>query len=209
MKITIFGANGKTGIQLLNQALEMGHYVTAYVRNTNSLKVQNKNLRIIIGNLDDESKLKEAIAGADACLSTLGGSSLTKHANEIISGIDRILRISEELQVKEFIYLSSVGVDESRYYMPQPIRFIIVDLMLRIPLADHKINEKRIAAGNLKWTIVRPGGLTDGPLTKAVKHGNEKIKLKGNPTISRANVAWFMLEQLDKGCTNKKEWLFE
>jgi putative NADH-flavin reductase len=209
MKITIFGASGKTGQLLLNQALENGYQVTAYVRNADSIKVQHQNLRIVEGNLNNETKLHEAISGADACLSTLGGKSLTKHSHEIIAGIDRIVSLSEKLQVKQFIYLSSVGADESRFYMDQPIRFFVVDLFLRIPLADHTLNEKRIAKSSLKWTIVRPGGLTDGLLTKTVQHGHEKIALKGNPKISRANVAWFMLEQLKHGSSNCKEWLYE
>jgi putative NADH-flavin reductase len=210
MKITIFGASGRTGQQLVRQALEKGDLVTAFVRRPESLNLQHPNLKIITGTLDNQEKLKESIAGADACLIVLGGNSLTRHAVEIIAGIDRIVNTMEECGVKRFIYLSSIGAGESRFYMLQPIRFFIADLMLRVPLADHNANENRIVGSSLQWTVVRPGGLTDGPFTGNLKHGSEKITLKGNANISRANVAAFMLEQTeDTTYINKAVWLQE
>jgi putative NADH-flavin reductase len=210
MRIVIFGANGKTGTLIVNNALESGHQVTAYVRRENSLAIEHPNLKIVTGSLNDPEKLNAAITGADACISALGGSSLTKHAPEIIAGIDRIVTIMEQEHVNRFIYLSSIGVGESRYYLPQPIRFFIADVMLRVPFADHNINEQRMMKSKLQWTSVRPGGLTDGPLTRDLKHGSEKTILKGSPKISRANVAAFMLKQLaDKTYIDKGVWLYE
>jgi len=57
---------------------------------------------------------------------------------------------------------------------------------------------------------VRPGGLTDGPLTGNLLHGSEKIKLRGNPNISRENVAAFMISQLPEIVNVKKSvWIYE
>jgi putative NADH-flavin reductase len=210
MKITIFGASGRTGQQLVSQAIEKGYIVSAFVRRPDSLNLQHPNLKIITGNLDDKEKLQESIAGSGACISALGGNSLTRHAVEIVAGIDRIVTVMEECGVRRFVYLSSIGAGESRFYMPQPIRFFIADVMLRVPLADHNANEKRIAGSSLQWTVVRPGGLIDGPKTGNLKHGSEKIILKGNANISRSNVASFMLDQPeDKTYINKAVWLQE
>jgi putative NADH-flavin reductase len=210
MKIVIFGASGKTGALLLDEALGQGHQVTAYVRREGSIVQKHPNLMIITGSLDDSAKLEEAISGADACFSTLGGGSLTKHSPELIAGIDRIVTLMEKLGTKRFIYLSSIGAGESRYFMGPVIRFLVADIFLRVPLADHNANEQLIVKSKLQWTIVRPGGLTDGPKTGNLKNGNGKTILKGSPKISRANVASFMLEQLEeKANINKGVWLFE
>jgi putative NADH-flavin reductase len=210
MKIVIFGASGKTGALLLDQALDHGHLVTAYVRREGAIVQKHQNLRIITGSLDDSAKLEEAISGSEVCFSTLGGGSLTKHSPELVAGIDRIVTLMEKLGTKRFIYLSSIGAGESRYFMGPVIRFLVTDVFLRVPLADHNANEQRIAKSKLQWTIVRPGGLTDGPKTGNLKNGNEKTILKGSPKISRANVASFMLEQLEeKANINKGVWLFE
>ena len=196
MKVVLFGASGKTGTLLTEAALSAGYEVTAYVRNAASVKPVHPNLTIVEGQLNEKDKLAKAIRGADACISTLGGASLTKHSHGIMEGIDNIVSVMEAEQVKRLIYLSSIGVGESRFYMPQPIRFLIVDLMLRVPMADHNVNETRIASSQLQFTIVRPGGLTDGPVTGNLKHGSESIKIKGSSSISRANVAAFLLEQV-------------
>jgi len=210
MKIVIFGASGKTGLLILEEALATGYEVVAYVRRKESIKIENPNLKIAIGQLNDKDKLKAAINGADACISTLGGASLTKHSIEIIEGIDNIITVMESTNVKRFIYLSSFGAGDSRKNIPQPFRFLIVDFMLRVPMADHNVNENRITKSKLQWTIVRPGGLTDGEKTENIKHGSENIKLKGNSKISRSNVASFMLNQLkNSNYTNKCVWLQE
>jgi uncharacterized protein YbjT (DUF2867 family) len=210
MKITIFGASGRIGQHLVEQALSKGYQVTAFVRRANSLPKNDPNLNIIVGNLTDREKLKEAIAGSKACLSALGGGSLTKHSVEIMNGIDLIVSLMEELNVRRFIYISSIGVGESRYDMPQPIRFIVADLLLRVPFADHHKNETRIQASHLDWTIVRPGGLTDGPLSKELEFGSKRLNYKGNPKVSRSSVASFMLSQIaDESNSGKAVWLYE
>lgn len=210
MKIVIFGASGRTGIQLVEQSLKKGYQVTAFVRRENALQFEHPNLTTVTGELDDQNKLSEAITGADACISALGGNSLTKHAMGIIAGIDGIITIMEQQGVKRFIYLSSGGAGDSRYNMIQPIRFIVADLLLRVPLADHNANEQRIMKSRLEWTFVRPGSLTDGPLTGNLKHGSGKNVMKGNPKISRANLASFMLDQIiDPAYIHKGVWLHE
>jgi len=210
MKIVVFGANGKTGSLFVEQALSSGHKVIAFVRRLDSIAIENPNLKIVVGTLNEKDKLRGVIVGSDAVVSTLGGGSLTKHNPEVVEGIETIVNLMEETLVPRLLYMSSIGAGESRFYMPQPIRFLIVNVMLRIPLADHNSNEKRIAASNLKWTVVRPGGLTDGPKTGNLKHGSDKTRLAGNSGISRANVAAFMLHEIVENAYVKKcVWLHE
>jgi len=210
MKVVIFGANGKTGILLVEQALAKGHQVVAYIRRPESILIDNPKLKIIIGNLNEPLKMKDAITGADACVSTLGGGSLTKHSIETMNGIKNIISIMEIAKVQRFIYLSSLGAGESRFLIPQPLRFILTRFFLRVPLADHNFNEGNIIKSKLDWTLVRPGSLTDGQLTGDLKYGDDKTKMKGNSSISRANVASFILQQLtDSNYIKKAVWLYE
>jgi putative NADH-flavin reductase len=209
MKIVIFGASGKTGTLLIEQALAKGYQVVAYARRAGSVAQQNPNLKIVIGELNDKDKLKEAIMGADACISALGGNSLYIHATEIVTGIDNIVSIMEQEKVGRIIYLSSIGAGGSRNTMSPVAKFFIADLMFRVPLADHNANEQRIAKSKLQWTVVRPSALTDGPETVTVNHGNQKTIPHGNPRVSRTNLASFMLEQLtDTNNINTAVWLY-
>jgi len=209
MKLVIFGASGQTGSLLVSKALESGHQVTAYVRREGVSFPEHPNLSVIVGQLDDTLKLQEAIAGADACLSALGGNSLKKRSAEFTNGIANILSVIEQTGVRRFIYLSSIGAGDSRYYMGPLIRLIVVGILLRIPLADHTDNEKRIPKSTLDWTVVRPTGLTDGSQTSSYRHGADFIKMTGNPKISRTDVAGFMVSQLsDPMYVKKAAWIF-
>jgi putative NADH-flavin reductase len=210
MELVIFGASGQTGRLLVEQALDLGHQVTAYVRRAGAISLQHPKLRVITGQLNDTSKLLEAITGADVCFSTLGGGSLSKRSQEFTQGIDGIVTVMEEEGVNRFIYLSSLGAGESRYFMGPFVRFIITGLLLRIPLADHSANEERLAKSNLLWTIVRPGSLTTGVKTGKSKYGDDFIKLTGNPKVSRADVASFMLDLAgSRNYIKKGVWLFD
>jgi len=210
MKVVIFGASGKTGLLLVEYALLNGYQVIAYIRKSRSLTLVHPNLTKVVGQLNNLDKLREAIDGSDACISALGGGSLTKHSPEIIKGIDSIITIMEQESVNRMIYLSSIGAGDSKKYMALPIRILIADILLRVPLYDHTVNEKRIAMSKLQWTVVRPGGLNDDLVSEILNHGSEKTKLKGSPSISRANVAAFMLQQLtDNEYVNKNVWLYE
>lgn len=209
MKIVVFGASGKTGILFTDQALAKGHQVTAYVRRAGSMVQQHPNLKVITGSLNAADKLKEAILGADACVSLLGGNSIIKHSTGIIDGIGKIVKLMEQEGVNRFIYLSSMGAGESRKIMRPIIRFLIADILLSVPLADHTANELRIAKSKLQWTLVRPAGLTNGPTTGRLKHGSDLKVLRGNPQISRANVASFIVEQLsDTTYINTGVWIY-
>jgi putative NADH-flavin reductase len=127
-----------------------------------------------------------------------------------VEGIDRIVGALEKAGVSRFIYLSSIGAGESRLFMGPLMRFVIVGLMLRVPLADHTANEECLLKSKLKWTVVRPGSLTNGARLGQSKHGSDFIKLKGNPKISRADVASFMLDQAaGQKYINKGVWLFD
>jgi putative NADH-flavin reductase len=210
MKLVIFGASGQTGRLLTEQALQEGHEVTAFVRREGAMTLDHPNLKVVTGHLNDTVKLKEAVAGADACFSTLGGNSLTKPSPWFNEGIDLIVRVMEQEGVNRFIYLSSIGAGESRLFMGPVMRFIICGLILRVPLAGHSTNEERLMKSRLQWTLVRPGSLTNGEKTGKLRQGSDFIKLSGNPKISRADVAAFMLGQAsDKSYIKKGAWLFE
>ena len=57
MKIIVFGATGGTGREIVKQALERGHDVTAFVRNPDKVKMTHERLSIEKGNVMDASSV--------------------------------------------------------------------------------------------------------------------------------------------------------
>jgi putative NADH-flavin reductase len=72
MKLTIFGASGATGRQLIGQALAAGNQVVAYARNPAKILTNQAGLTVVQGELSNAAAIGRAILGADAVLSVLG-----------------------------------------------------------------------------------------------------------------------------------------
>ena len=53
MKVLVFGASGKTGREVVRQALARGFHVTAFVRDTARLPLAHANLRLVTGEITD------------------------------------------------------------------------------------------------------------------------------------------------------------
>ena len=67
MKIAIIGANGKTGVNLVNEALKQGHEVTAIVRNK---EYKNGDVKVVYKDVFELTKAD--LAGFDAVISAFG-----------------------------------------------------------------------------------------------------------------------------------------
>jgi putative NADH-flavin reductase len=194
LNILIFGASGKTGKELVTQALNEGHDVTAFVRTPGKLKQSHEKLTIIEGNVGDYPTVENAIKMQDVVLSALGVASPLKKDQIVVSGIRNIIRAMEGAGVTRFIYLSFLGVDGGR-----DAGFMIKHIISRIvhnEIEDHEEKEGLISSSSLAYTIVRPPKLTEG-LKKGVYRSGEAIKSTSIlPTMSRKDVADFMMKQI-------------
>ncbi|MEP6903943.1 MAG: SDR family oxidoreductase [Actinomycetota bacterium] len=196
MKLILFGATRGTGRQFIEQALAEGHTLTAVVRNPAAFELRHDNLKTVQGDVMDFASVEQALQNYDAVLSAIG-SPASKKDTVRSEGTRNIIRAMEKIGVRRLISLSSLGVGESRVMLPFLLKYLIVPLFLRHAFADHEVQEKYIRESRLDWTIIRPAALTDEPLTGIYRDGfpvSEKgLKLK----ISRADVADFMLKQLN------------
>ena len=195
MKLLIFGATGPTGQQLLRQALEQGHQVTALARRPSALGIQHPLLNPIPGDILDVASVESAVAGQDAVLSALGVRKWMK--NTILSdGTRNILQAMTRHGVRRFICETSLGVGDSKNDLGKAFNWFFLPVLLKNVFADKEIQERYIQESDLDWTIVRPTYLDDGPLT-----GNYQVWTGRKPAdvtnrISRADTAHFMLKQL-------------
>ena len=72
IKITVFGATGRTGRAIISLALTQGIEVTAYARTPEDLAQWAGRIRVIPGPLDDAAAIGRAIEGADAVAIAFG-----------------------------------------------------------------------------------------------------------------------------------------
>ncbi|MBX2925002.1 MAG: NAD(P)H-binding protein [Chitinophagaceae bacterium] len=196
MDIIIFGASGRTGLALVQQALSLDHTVTAFVRQKSKMgTINHKNLHVIEGDILNLEQVKAAIAGKDAVISALGVSKTLHHDPVVIDGIATIVKAMKDEGVNRCIYLSVfLACNKSGQFS-----FFAEKILKRIigkEVNDHQIKEQLIHRKVDHYTIVRAARLTNKPFTGKYRHG-ENLELKAFlPSVSRANVAHFILQQL-------------
>ena len=197
MNIVVFGAAGGTGLQIVRQALNGGHRVTAFVRRPDALPIRHDNLVIAIGDTTgDESSVAQAIRGQDVVVSALGRRKSLRSDHLIARSMQSIVVSMQQAGVQRLILVSAFGVGASHRDAPVIPR-IMYSLLLRDLFADKQVAEDIVRRSNLDWTIVHPVLLTDGPLTTKYRTG-ERLALRGLPKISRADVAHFILAEIDR-----------
>ena len=195
MNIAIFGASGATGHHLVKQALEQGHNVTAFLRQSSKLDLVDARLDIIRGDINNLHQLTAALVGRDAVLSALGASSPFRYDQSVVDGLKVIMMAMKICSVHRLVYLSFMGVKDSRKKAGVVVKYI-APIILSTEIRGHETREKIIIESDLGWTIVRPPTLTNGKHLGKYRSG-ESIQSKSfAATISRADVADFMLSQL-------------
>ena len=195
MRLLVFGSTGGTGRELLIQALDRDHRVTAYARDPAKIEdIQHSRLTVVRGDVLDAATVQSAVAGHEGILVTIGtGPSRTTLREE---GTRNIVEAMQSTGVKRLICQSSLGVGDSRTNLPFFTKYIIVGIFLRHAFADHELQEAVVRQSSLDWTIVRPPHLKDGPRTEVYRHGFSTTDKQIKNWISRADVADFMLKQL-------------
>lgn len=192
MNILVFGASGRTGHELTRGALDLGHSVTAFVRDPTRLGVRHENLTVVSGDLIDEDGLAAAVAGQDAVICTLGVGRALRRDPAVVEGVGRILEAMRRKSVRRFVYLSFIGVSAGRLDAGGFVRHIAPRL-LRNEIADHEEKEELVRQSGLDWTILRAPKLTNGPRTGAVRLGEGIAADRFLPRASRADVAAVLL----------------
>ncbi len=196
MKLTVFGASGRTGRPLVEQALAAGHEVTAFVRDPAKLGMDHERLTVVEGDVKDREKVQEAVAGADAVLGALGHTK-SSAKNVQAAGTENIVAAMEESGVRRLVSLTGAGVGDPK---DEPKLFdkaitTLLKLLQKDVLEDAENHARVIENSGLDWVIVRGPMLTEGE-----KKGEYRVGYIGKNSgskISRADVADFMLRQVE------------
>ncbi|MER7172802.1 NAD(P)-dependent oxidoreductase [Streptomyces mesophilus] len=207
MKLTVFGATGGIGQEIVRQALAAGHQVTAVVRDPARLSVQGERLEVFRADLSDAEGLRAAVAGRDAVLSGLGARGMKDARDGIAARLTRpVLRAMEAEGVRRLLVVSAAplaGAAAEREPVVDRVMFRVISRVLKPVYDDLRVMEDELSSSATDWTSVRPPKLVDKPVT-----GTYRTRTGGNPrsarTIGRADVAHAMLALIDDPGTVKQ-----
>ncbi|WP_109003130.1 NAD(P)-dependent oxidoreductase [Streptomyces rishiriensis] len=204
MKFTVFGATGGIGREVVRQALDAGHQVTAVVRDPAGLGVTGDRLEVVRADLTDPQPLRTAVTGRDAVLSGLGARR-RKDAGVAARLTRTVLTAMEAEGVRRLLVVSAAPVGPAPAgdgALDRTMRSL-VSAALKDVYADLREMEAELARSATDWTVVRPPRLQNKPLT-----GSYRTSVGGFPPrgrfIGRADVAHAMLTMVTDTGTVKQ-----
>ena len=208
MRLVIFGPTGGTGRRLVERAIAERHEVTAFVRDPSRMTARHRRLRVVVGDAFDQDRVREAVAGNEAVISVLGSRQPSNplhprrpgDPNGVVSaGARNIIAAMKEHGLRRFVCQTAWGVGQSKQDPGPAGAFfmkVLVPPLLRDEYADKEAQEKIVRESGLEWILVRPMILTNGPWTNDYRASID-LKPGRRPYISRADVADFLIRQLD------------
>lgn len=208
MKLTVFGATGGVGHEVVRQALGAGHEVTAVVRDPARLDVPaHERLRVaVVRDLSDEDALASVLEGREAVVSALGAANnkqarLTPIAGpalrSIVSAMDRV-GVSR-LSAVSAAPVAPDGPEDDAF--TRVVVYPILRRALRDLYADLAVMESAIAASGTQWTVIRPPKLLNRPFTGTYRRAVD-ANVRGGKVIGRADVADALLTTLSDPSTS-------
>jgi putative NADH-flavin reductase len=203
MRLTVFGATGRTGRPLVEQALERGFEVTAFVRDPAGLPSalrEDDRVRVVEGDVYTGDGVERAIVGdapADAVVSVLGQRS--EGPDDLLTEAgEHVLDAMERGGVERVVTLVGAGVREEgeSVSLGGQLMGTLLKLLARSVLEDARDHVGMIARSDTDWTVVRAPRLSEGEHTGEFVHGTD-LALGMRAVAARANVAEFILDCLE------------
>lgn len=202
LKLVVLGATGGTGLEIVRQALERGHSVTAFVRSPDRLKPFPDRITVKRGDALNSAELEQVLKGHDAVVSGFGprvpvskadAHLLEQFAVALTSATQRAGVRRVVVESVAFLFKDSV----------LPPAYLLGRLFFLRTVADASAMEQVFAKSDLDWTMVRPPQLTDRPYT-----GKYRVRKGHLPRfgfkVSRADVADFMIRVIDDHSSIRK-----
>ena len=194
-RLFILGATGGIGRQLVGQAIERHHEITAFVRSPEKLGITGSGVTVIQGDVQDADAISTALDGHDAVLSTIGPPGFSR--NTITSDSARaMVAAMQTAGVRRLIVVGLATLFPDIGMFGRVLR----KTLLRNIADDSAEMERIVKATRLDWTIVRPPRLTDGVRTEQYGIADDRLPMGAgaNATVNRADVAHFMLNEVEQ-----------
>ena len=197
--VVIFGGTGKTGVQLVQQALAAGYIVRVLARDANKAEKLHEDVEVLIGDATDAMAVAKALEGQHAVLCAVGGQGL-KDASTRTQITQNVIAEMQKQSIKKLVVCSVVGIGKSSSHLGWLSRFFS-NLILKHAIADHRQQEALIADSQLDYVVFRPPQLIDGEITRQYQLAEEHEPFRATK-IRRSDVAHAMIEALEK-----EEWV--
>lgn len=195
MKLALFGASGRTGQALVDQALSRGWTLRALVRPSSRCEPR-PGLEILHGPLESASGVAATVSGTAAVCCVFGPRPPYSEAF-CARATENVVSAMRTAEVRRLVCLTGAMVGELPCNVSLPMRLLAGAFRRRLPhiAEDGSEQERIVMSSGLDWTIVKPPRLTDGTITGCVR-ADPALRVGLLSRISRRDLAAFLLEEL-------------
>ncbi|KAJ3096631.1 hypothetical protein HDU97_005725 [Phlyctochytrium planicorne] len=178
------GGTRGVGKNVILQALEQGHSITALARDPSKIETDD-DVMIIKGDATDSKAVDETIRGSQGVVVSLGTGVASNPADISVcsTATPLILHSMKKHKVKRVVVVTSMGVGDSFNDISERAR-----VFLKPYLDDKEIQERylREIGADLEWIVVRPAG--EGDVADFVlKQFSDDAWLRQTPSLSGVN----------------------
>lgn len=190
-KILVAGATGQTGQLIVSELLADGYAVRALVRDTaKARKTLGDRVEYVQGDVKDPASLTAAFAGTDAVVSAIGarGARGPDRPEAIdYQGVKNLVDAAVAAKSRQFVLVSSRAVTQP----DNPLNRLFGNV-----LTWKLKGEDALRASGVPYTVVRPGGLVNGPAGEKEIVFEQGDTVRDQTTITRADLARICVQAL-------------
>lgn len=209
LKILVYGATGKVGSQVVNEALNRGHRVTAVSRDPSRITQTHANLAVVQGNILDSESVLRLVDGQDVVIiSVRGVIGKSKDPNDAVPRIG-VEKVVDALRVigngaPRLIHVGGSGSLEVApgviYADTLPRAFIPRKLEVEIDGQVLALEYLRTVS-DVEWSFATPAkNFTNGKRTGVFRIGGDRLleDSRGRSRISRADFAVALIDEAER-----------
>jgi len=208
LKILVYGATGKVGTHVVDEALQRGHFVTAVSRDPSRIQRRHPHLSVVAGDLLDAESIADLAAGQDVIVISvrgiIGKSKKPENAIQRIA-VEKVVNVLREIgdDAPRLIHVGGSGTLEvepgvlwadkiPKLFIPKSLEMEIQGQLLAL--------EYLRSVNDAKWSYATPAkNFTNGERTGIFRIGGDALleDARGKSRISRADFAVALIDEAE------------
>jgi len=208
LRILVYGATGKVGTHVVDEALERGHVVTAVSRDPSRIQQQHDNLSAVVGDLLDSISIENLIIDQDVIVVSVRGivgkPKVPENAIQRI-GVEKVVNVLRDFgdDAPRLIHVGGSGTLEVEpgvlYADKIPKLFLPKSLEVEIQGQVLELEYLR-TVGDVSWSYATPArNFTNGKRTGTFRTGGDAMleDSRGRSRISRRDFAVALIDEAE------------
>jgi len=205
MTIAVVGATGRTGREVVKQALNRGHAVKAIARRPDEIKIQHGGLTLESADVLDQDRVIAALTGCDSVISALGIGASRKPTVIYSQGVENELVGMDKNGIGKIAVISAVPVGSKKGlpFMARRVGIPILRTLFGPTYVDMRLMEDKLQVSQVDWTVLRPGRLIAKHAKGEYRLDTDTLPSKGQ-SITCADLATALLDAVDHDDLRRK-----